>query len=133
MEDEDKKQPFDDGLIEVVTKGPPEPGPPLEERYRGWWADPEKAKLYLLEKCKLNPDHYYGFYFEDGTGYSGKPLEFIPYLIRRFAAFPDDSFEIDHYEMDPDEMAGRELPSGELYPLTEEDEVWDPSRKDPRF
>ncbi len=77
--------------------------------YEGWTKDPEIAKLYLLESCKLDPKRKYGFYFEDGTGYIGTPTEFIPYLIRRFAKMPDDSFEIDY---DESLTAGA---SGELY------------------
>lgn len=95
------------------------------ERYEGWGKDTVKARLYLLEVCLLDENETYGFYFNDGTGFCGLVHEFIPYLISRFKWNPEDAFEI--------EGPLGNVPSGELYPPTEEGEVWQPGKQDPRF
>ena len=57
-------------------------------KYDGWTTDPEMARKYLFEYCRLEKEKLYGFYFKDGTGFFGKPEDFIPYLIRRPATPP---------------------------------------------
>lgn len=94
-------------------------------KYDNWTTDATTAKAYLLENCELSENKKYGFYFLDGTGFVGTPLEFIPYLIRRFAAHPNDSFEI--------ETLDYEVVSGELYEPEYEGQGWDPNKKDKRF
>jgi hypothetical protein len=98
-------------------------------QYENWSKDPEITKLYLLEACKLKKDKVYLFLFDDGTGYQGTPLNFVPYLIRRFKVFPDDSFFIESADVEE----GRTPWQGELYPPTEAGETPDSDKKDWRF
>ena len=102
----------------------------MTDDLNGWDTDPVKARKYLLEICGLKVEGFYGFYFEDGTGFCGRVENFIPYLIRRFKWNPEDSFEIDLYVV----FSGYDLQEGELIPPPEvEGVVWEPGKKDPRF
>jgi hypothetical protein len=84
---------------------------------------------YVLD-LGYSPDKCIQYRFEDGTGFVGKPCEFQQYAERRFAAFPDDSFEIDDWGVDPDG------PSYEIFPVPENAPAGTPliiGLKDPRF
>lgn len=85
---------------------------------------------YLINKVKLKPDSRYDFIFIDGTGFHGFLNEFAEYACRRFAKFPDDSYEvIDETDfLKPDDF------SYEIYPPSHEDEVFQAGlKKDWRF
>ncbi|MBK7962538.1 MAG: hypothetical protein IPK04_15910 [Bdellovibrionales bacterium] len=105
----------------------------LYQELTKWGEDPVQTLRYLLEYCGLSPRRKYNFYYEDGTGFIGTPVDFAPYIIKRAAymrkhAKPDytDSFEIDD-DADQDQLGG------DLYPGTYVGEVWQPGRKDSRF
>ena len=82
---------------------------------------------YLLETVGLDPKKRKTYMFQDGTGFYGTPAEFAPYAKRRFAARPNDTYEI----MDEDDHGSE---SFEILTPTYEGQVLEPSKKrDDRF